>query len=370
MKLKFSLLLLLGAFKQFAFAQIDNSMLSQNIAVHETDSGKLGFTLDVFNYMRNTEYFNNIELGRTLFGYQVSPALHYQVNKHVKIQGGAFIRHDFGGEIPFTTVLPTFTLKTSYNHFHMLLGTLEGATAHQIIEPMFDIARAIENRVENGFQLKYVTDKTFFDTWVNWEKFIERKSPHKEMVTTGLNYTQLVTPVKNKFKVHLIGQGMLSHTGGQIDKDTVTELTVQINYTFGFKLAHDLRKNEQVSLEGYYLVYNALSPSSKWDYNNGAALYGHVGYKYQGFHAMLSFFYSHNYVSPRGTAIYQGQSIDRPTYFTSSRTLLIPRIMYNKKLFNQLQTSARIEPVVDLDNSIFDYSFSFYLSYQLEKIFR
>ncbi|MFZ4796880.1 MAG: hypothetical protein ACOYMA_05260 [Bacteroidia bacterium] len=349
-------------------AQVNNSYLNQSISVNEADSGKFGFSATVFNYLRNTEYFNEIELGRTLFGYQVIPSLSYQPNRNIKIQAGVFVRNDFGGE---TSVIPTFTVKTKYKDLEMLFGTLEGATSHQIIEPMFDIARNIEHPLENGFQLKYQKPKTYLDIWINWEKFIERGSPYKEQFTAGINYTQLLNKPNNNFKVYTVLQGMLSHAGGQIDADWVNKLTMRANYALGFKTSYEITKNQKVVFDTYWLGYKDTGDTLVFKYkDNGAAFYSNISYQYSNLQFMLSYFESSYFISPRGTAIYQCQSIDNPAYKTYGRSLIIPRIMYNKTLFNQLQMSARFEPVVDIQNHIFDYSYSFYLKYYFEKTFR
>lgn len=349
-------------------AQIDNSFLNQTITVNKADSGKFGFSATVFNYMRNTEYFNNIELGRTLFGYQISPSFSYQPTGNIKIQAGVFVRNDFGGE---TTVTPTFTVKTKYKDLEMLLGTLEGATSHQIIEPMFDIARTIEHRLENGFQLKYQKPKTFLDVWLNWEKFIERGSPFKEQFTAGLNYTQLLNNTAHKFKVYTVLQGMLSHAGGQIDADLVNKLTMRANYALGLKTSYEITKKQKVVFDAYLLGYKDTGDTLVFKHqDDGAAVYSNISYQYRNLQFMLSYFESSYFISPRGTAIYQCQSIDNPKYVTGSRSLIIPRIIYNKTLFNQLQMSARFEPVIDIQTHIFDYSYSFYLKYYFEKTFR
>jgi hypothetical protein len=350
------------------FAQVDNNFLNQAITVNKADSGKFGFSATVFNYMRNTEYFNNIELGRTLFGYQTSPSFSYQPSSNIKIQAGVFVRNDFGGKV---TVLPTFTLKTKHKNLEMLFGTLEGATSHQIIEPMFDIARTIEQRLENGFQLKYQKPKTFIDVWLNWDKFIERGSPFKEQFTAGLNYAQLLNNTDHKFKVYSVLQVMLSHSGGQIDADLVNKLTMRANYALGVKTSYEFTKKQKVFFDAYLLGYKDTGDTLVFkNKDNGAAVYSNISYQYSNLQFMLSYFKSSYFISPRGTAIYQCQSIDNLTYKTAGRNLIIPRIIYNKTLFNQLQMSARIEPVIDIQTSIFDYSYSFYLKYYFEKTFR
>jgi hypothetical protein len=59
------------------FGQLNNQFISDKITLNETDSNRWGISVSSFNYMRNTEYFNDIELGRTLFGYQLNPSLIY-----------------------------------------------------------------------------------------------------------------------------------------------------------------------------------------------------------------------------------------------------------------------------------------------------
>ncbi|MFA9214380.1 MAG: hypothetical protein ACEQSR_11125 [Candidatus Methylacidiphilales bacterium] len=364
------LLLILLVVVNNAWAQVDNSFLSEPININKNDSNQFGFSTFVFNYMRNTEYFNKVELGRTLFGNQIMPSFHYQPNGNIKLQAGVFVRNDFDGETSFTQVIPTFTLKTKYQNFEMLFGTLEGATSHRIIEPMFDIARAIENRIENGFQIKYLTEKTFLDGWINWEKFIERGSPHKEKFTAGFNYTHELNNPKNRFKVYSILQGMLSHAGGQIDKDSVNPLTMQANYSIGFKTIYQISKKQKISYDAYYLGYKDTGDSTAIPFNQGFAVFSNLSYQYSGLQLMCSYFASGNFISPRGTAIYQGNSIDFKNYYPRNRELVFLRLFYNKVIFNQIKMSARFEPVFDLANPIFDYSYSFYLSYHFDKNFK
>jgi hypothetical protein len=354
----------------FSVAQLDNKFLQDKIDVITNDSNRLGLSLSTFNYMRNTEYYSKIEVGRTLFGYQLNPSLYYQVNPNIKLQAGVFLRNDFGAENTYTSIAPTFTLKAQKNNFSMLFGTLEGALSHRIIEPMFDVSRVIENRLENGFQLKYNSQRTFFDTWINWEKFIERGSPYKEQLTTGgsLQFDVFGSKAKGKdWHVLLISQIMLSHQGGQIDKDTVNLLYVKMNTAAGLRISKSFSNQyvKEIRLEPYFLLYKENS-SSGMPFDNGTAMYLNtfVDTKHVGF--MLSYWNSQNFIAPRGTAIYQPQSIDKPSYFTPNykRELLFLRILYEKPLYNNLYMTARLEPFYDFASTSLDYSYSFYLSYK------
>ena len=353
-----------------SIAQLDNKYLQDKIDINASDSNRLGLSLNAFNYMRNTEYYSKIEVGRTLFGYQLNPSLYYQVNPYIKLQAGVFLRNDFGAENTYTAIAPTFTLIAQKNNFSMLFGTLEGALSHRIVEPMFDIARVIENRVENGFQVKYNSQRTFFDTWINWEKFIERGSPYKEQLTTGgsLMFDVFDSKAKGKdWNILLISQIMLSHRGGQIDKDTVNQLYVKMNAAAGLRISKSFSNQfiKELRLEPYYLIYKENS-SSGMPFDNGNAMYfnAFVDTKHLGF--MLSYWNSQNFIAPRGTAIYQAQSIDKPNYFSANyrRELLFLRILYEKPLYNKLYLTARLEPFYDFATTSLDYSYSFYLSYK------
>ena len=361
--------------KYVAFAQLDNTYLQDKININPSDSNRLGVSVNVFNYMRNTEYFNKIEVGRTLFGYQLNPSLFYQANPYVKLQAGIFLRNDFGGENPYTFAAPTYTVKAQKNNFSFLFGTLESALSHRMIEPMFDVARVIENRLENGFQVKYVSDNIFFDTWINWEKFIERGSPFKEQLTTGANFDYTLFNPKTtntKWNISIINQVMLSHRGGQIDKDSINKLYVKINTATGFRLSKKYTNHfiKELRFEPYLLLYKENS-SSGMPFDNGLAYYinGFVDTKYLG--VMLSYWNAQNFIAPQGTAVYQAQSIDNAAYFSPSnkRELFFVRFLYQKPLYDKLYMTARFEPFYDFKTTDIDYSYSFYVSYKMDNGF-
>jgi hypothetical protein len=350
------------------FGQIDNSYLHTPISINSADSNCVGFSAAINNNMRNTEYFNKIELGRTLFGYQINPTLWYQPLANLKIQAGVFLQNDFGSEKSFTQVIPTFTLKTKFNQLEMLFGTLEGASAHNMIEPIFDIARNLEKRIENGFQLKYNSPKNYVDVWIDWEKFIERGDNHKEKFTAGLHYHYLLNQQDSKLKIFGIVQGILAHTGGQIDKDTINKLTMRSNLALGIKASYKIKPHKTLDLHTYLIGYNDTGDTLINNTQQGYASYSHLNYQVKNIHFMISYFNGNNFLAPVGTQIYKSQSIDNVNYFTKNRNLIIPRIMYNKLLMNELKMSLRFEPIIDLQNPYFDYSYSFYLSYNIDKV--
>lgn len=353
------------------WAQLDNQYVSDRIQLNQTDSNHWGITLNNFNYLRNTEYFNDIEVGRTLFGYQLNPSLFIQPTEHVKLQAGVFIRSDFGGYPVYTQILPTFSLKLNYNHTSFIFGTLEGALAHRLYEPLFDINSAIERRIENGFQLKHESERNFLDVWLNWEQFIERGSPYKEQFTAGLNYTPVMLDNETGFTLSVPLQGTAFHRGGQIDTDTSNMIMV-FNGAVGLEAKQQFETGFLRSLKAdvVSVYYQENTNSGYFPYRNGqgqmANLYAESA---MGLGLMLSYWKGYQYIAPRGTTLYQSVSLDNPGLTRANRELIFVRFLYHKTLASNLYLSARLEPVYDVKASLLDFSYSLYISYSLQQGF-
>jgi hypothetical protein len=362
-----AVLLLLGT---TLFAQIDNQLISDRISLAPADSGKWGLSFSNFNYMRNTEYFNDIEVGRTLFGYQLNPSLFIQPNDHVKIQAGVFVQSDFGGSPSYTKVLPTFSVKINHNNTSFIFGTLEGALAHRMYEPLFDINSAIERRLENGFQLKHESKRTFFDLWINWEKFIERGSPHKEQFTAGINYTPVLGETESGFSASLPLQANAFHRGGQIDTDT-SNLLMVFNAAAGITLKQTIANSfvKHISLDMAVFNFMENSHSGYLPYRNGKGFMWNLSTSSSNLTFMLSYWKGNDFISPRGTALYQSVSLDNPGLTQSNRQLIFVRFLYAKPLSDGLNLSARFEPFYDIKSAAIEYSYSLYISYQLSQNF-
>jgi hypothetical protein len=354
------------------FAQLDNSLISDKITLNSSDSNTWGLSFQNFNYLRNTEYFNDIEVGRTLFGYQLNPSLFIQPNSRLKLQAGVFVQSDFGGNPGYNKILPTFSLKIGTgkkNTARFIFGTLEGALAHRLIEPLFDVNTAITNRMENGAQFKVETQKSFMDVWINWEKFIERGSPSKEQFTAGFSLNQRIYESENGTYLSLVDQIIAHHRGGQIDTDT-TNMTMQFNGALGLQLGR-LSKGivDEWRIDGYVTTYRENTNSGYFPYREGTGIYSNVFVRKGAWGIMGSYWQGDKWIAPRGTTLYSSVSLDKPGYTQPSRQLIFIRFLYNKSLADGLNLSARLEPVYNIQASILDFSYSMYLSYKLNQRF-
>ncbi|MES2779583.1 MAG: hypothetical protein V4651_06750 [Bacteroidota bacterium] len=355
------------------FAQLDNALISDKITLNTSDSNTWGLTFNNFNYLRNTEYFNDIEVGRTLFGYQLNPSLFIQPNDHLKLQAGVFVQSDFGGNPGYNKILPTFSLKTTFgksNAGSFIFGMLEGALAHRLIEPLFDVNTAITNRIENGAQFKVETKKSFVDVWINWEKFIERGSPFKEQFTSGISAHEKLFEKDNGLYLAIPCQIIAHHSGGQIDTDT-SNMTMQVNSAIGLQLGQVSLKGwiNEWRIDGYVTEYRESTNSGYFPYREGSGINANVFVRKGSFGIIGSFWQGDKWIAPRGTALYSSVSLDKPAYTEPTRQLIFVRFLYNRSLADGLNLSARLEPVYDVKSSLLDFSYSLYLSYKLDQRF-
>lgn len=353
---------------QLTFAQINNTFLSDKTLVNPNDSNTWGFTISNFNYLRNTEYFNTIESGRTLFGYQLHPQLYVQPFTNVKLKAGLFAQSDFGATPTINRVLPTFsiTFVNAKQTESFTFGTLDGALAHRLIEPLFDINSAIERRIENGAQFKSQRERLFVDSWINWERFIERGSPYKEQFTAGFNMTPTVFKTQSRFEVTTPLQVLAFHRGGQIDVDT-SNMLMQVNAAIGVDVSAPFAQFWKWQASCYYAHYQESSNSGYMPYRNGNGVFLNAALTRKNITLMASYWQGNQWIAPRGTALYQSVSIDQPGVVQPNRELLFMRFLYAKSLRDNLHIVARIEPVYDMQASLLDFSYSLYLVYHFDK---
>ena len=346
-------------------AQTNNAVLSDKIKLQTADSGKFLFELKTNSYFRNTEYFNPIELGRTLLGYQLQPMLAYQLNKHVKIQTGVYLRRDFGASEVFTELQPVFSIKAKKGVFSLIFGTLEGALSHGFCEPLFDVNRYIERRNEEGIQFKIQNQQTFIDLFIDWNRYITRASNDQEKFVVGLHAKRNVLGKDSRFKIISDVQVVGKHHGGQIGTNA-DPVTMRWNTALGIRFEQG-RTRHNGFFDFSYLTYSEPDKTGLWPSSSGNAIFTNLGVQQGAWTLSSSIFFGNNFLAPLGTPIYASQSIEDPTIYHAERKLCYLRLLYEKPLMkSQVKTSFRLEPVYDLNKDVLDYSYSLYLVYQFK----
>jgi hypothetical protein len=162
-----------------ASAQVDYPVFKQRQFINPEDSNKLSLNIYNLNYLHNTEYFTDIPLSGTLFGYQLIPELQYQPTSRFTIKAGIYLQKEFGRK-EYTSLLPTFSVKYQAKHSSYILGNLEGNINHHFVDPIYDDKLIIKEKLENGFQFLVDTKPYNHDFYINWRTAIHFGDPFKE----------------------------------------------------------------------------------------------------------------------------------------------------------------------------------------------
>lgn len=366
--LKITLLSIVFLLKSQLIAQVDNKALFNEIKLNEEDTSKIVLSISNLNFLKNNEYFNKIATGYTFFGSSLNPKIAYIPNKYMRIEGGIFLRKDFGNP-NFTIIAPTLSLKLQKNGYSFIFGNLEGALTHQLIEPLFNYERAISNPLENGLQFKINKKKVWLDSWIDWELQEYQNSNFQEHIGAGLSSKITVFEPNDVFKIQLPVQAFIFHHGGQIDIDTSALLSLG-NVASGLNFCIDLSKHNgiisSILSNNYFVGYKDMSTSKKQPYKLGSGKYFNltVQTKYN-IGIMASYWQGEKYIARHGGLLYPSISSIYGSNFTEqNRKLIILRFLYLKEILPSLYLDVRFEPYKDLNNNISEFSYSVFISYK------
>lgn len=346
-----------------AMGQLPNDAFIWRDSISSSDEKSLDLNLSILGFTKNNEYFNPIADGYTLFGSQFHPEISYTVNSQFKIEGGIYLRDDWANP-GVEKVVPTLTLRAKYSGIEVVMGVLDGALNHGLIEPLYDFERVLDDRIEQGLQFKLAnSEKISMDIWVEWENMIYPGDVDQEEVFGGISIVKNLG--KSSFSIPV--QLLIYHQGGQIDLNPAP-LKTMTNLALGL-----VRKDE---LSGfltswdnsvYFVHYKDFSFTKVQSFDKGHGWYANTMVTLRNdFKLMLSYWSGHQFIGLQGGEIYPSvtSKFKNPGYSTPSRNLLILRIMHDIQLGKGIFLTTRIEPFFDFDGSRVDFSHGFYLQYR------
>ena len=347
-----------------ANAQIDYPVFKKKIEINPADSQKLSLNIYNLNYIYNTEYFTNIPLSGTLFGYQLIPEIKYQPSSRFVVKGGIYLQKEFGRK-GYTSLLPTFSVKYKAKNSSYILGTLEGNTNHGFIEPIYDYKLLLNERLENGFQF-FVNSKIYdHDFYINWRRAIHLGDPFKEEFDIGY-IAKINLLANNKIEIKLPIQLLYSHKGGQIDTSSAP-LTSIVNDAVGLSLIYNVgnRFLQKMVLDNYYVNYKDISGTKVQPFNEGNAYLSHLLFKFKYFDLDLRYWNSKGFINPRGNSLFSSVSEKYIGLTEEHRHLLLASLIYDKELFHNGNFNFRFSPYYDFVEKKLEYSYEMYFTYRL-----
>ena len=347
-----------------AKAQLENKIFRQDDSLYAKDTQSVYLQVELLNYLRNTEYFDIIEKGQTLFGSALQVNLQYQVYKNLVLKAGIQTRQDYGST-GFVAVQPVLCL-TLYKHkWRHNFGMMQGTTNYGFIEPMYNIDRAITNRIENGIQSIYTGKTLKHINFLVWNEPTYRTTLNQERFTTGFTSEKTFLK-KNGWFASLPIQGTLAHRGGQLNSNP-NPIYTRINISAGLKLNYQFESGFKIRTENYWLGSGDFSPTITQPYKNGAASWHTLSFQYKGWELMGNYWAGREYQSPVGTAIYNNYNLYDNYEHRQVRHMVMTRLMYTQQLNENTAFDFRFEPFYDVEYGQIQYSYSVYLKLNLNK---
>ncbi|MCX2744736.1 hypothetical protein OO013_12710 [Mangrovivirga sp. M17] len=346
-------------------SQIDNSAFLSTGP--DSVDQKIYLGINTTGYFKNNEYFNDIVEGYTLFGYNLIVKGGYQFNDNLNFEAGGFFRWDFGNE-DFRTVLPYFKINYQWEKNTLTFGNINGWLAHQYIEPLYEFENFITNNPELGIQYLRKGNWYDLDIWVDWQNMIYPLDSAKEEIAGGLIFDGKIVN-KNSFSLSIPLQFKVYHRGGQIDISNASLIT-RTNFAFGLKTNWKLSEAsvlKEIETSAFYVTFNDNSGTELLPFNDGNGIFLNASVRSNNFgQFLLSYWNGNDFYSYQGGRLYQSLATEYGTPgYIEDRELIFLRYGYDLEIAKNSYLTLRGEPLYDLNNKSFEYSFALYFNLKL-----
>jgi hypothetical protein len=356
-------------------AQLPNQALNWPTPFDSASVKKLGFRFNALGFVKNNEYFGPIADGYTLWAYQLNPQLTYQPAQGVLLAGGIFLQKNFGDPDFVQTIVPTFSIQFERRNWLYRFGTLDGATSHRLIEPLYNFERLLRARVENGLQVTHQTNRSFFDLWVSYPQNTLPGYTRQEQFWGGISGEWQVASgkwlttnrnVEPHFSLTTPIQLTAFHEGGQNLAVTATVRTA-INGAAAMSLSWQSAQKQAFMQGGRFDLYGTFYTETADASFSGTGFYPNLRLDMRPFSVLFSYWNGHTYRAEYGGDLYQSYS----RFFGSSRIeprrrLLIVRFLRDFDIADGLTATVRFEPHYDFGNGLFEHSEAVYLTYRFK----
>ncbi|NLI24081.1 MAG: hypothetical protein GX419_05195 [Bacteroidales bacterium] len=345
------------------YSQVSDPFFRQGDFAPPSDSGALTLRLNSTAFFRNNEYFNPLYKGYTLIGIHLTPVLEWKADQHVSFFGGFHVLK-YSGQEQVKKIFPVISLQTNLNdRISLMAGTIRGAGEHRLPEALYGTERNLNEVLEDGIQIRYVSPACFSDVWLQWDRFLERYEDNQERLTFG--YSGWLTG-------H-IGQGrqeirfplyiLATHRGGQID---VSHLPIQTLFHYGgggyvsFSTDHSLI---QKFTAGFTAIgFSDVSPTSQLPMKKGYAVFPSVSLSGSGIEWENGFWLAEDFYAPKGDPIFWSWAFDKDQY-QQSRRMLVSRLFIGKQISPYLIIGLRGDFFYDIYFKDPDYSYGLFLRF-------
>jgi hypothetical protein len=340
-------------------------------------AGQLSLNLRSLAFFKNNEYTVPAFVqdksawieGYTLTGFFFQPELVYKPSEKVSLRaGGHFLK--YSGMNAFSTIRPVFsTMVELGENTSLTLGTLSGSDDHRLFDPHFNKERIYNAFVEDGIQVKTITNRIYNDSWISWENTIFKGDKNREVFTAGESFRYTSPVFAGSLNISLPIQLLFRHYGGQIS-DYPEPVETFVNLATGLKLGFLPSGNKFGKLSAEYVHYfNRTLPGRESDIvKDGYASYMGINWVYGNFNYTSSYWMARNFYAPMGNGIFASVNDFNSELIFRKRELFVNSIAFNLFPDSFIKLFLGVDTYYDIHAKKLDYAATVHLD--LEKLIR
>ncbi len=350
----------------FAYTQNFKTQPLKNAITSWKDSASLHFEFTNTNFFKNNEYSNNILNGYTLIGFNATPKLSYYLSGNTKITGGINLLKYFGKE-NFHEIKPVFRIHRKFNpQLSLIIGSIDNSNCHALTRPLYHPEILLKDPTEYGLQFLFQNRRFDIDLWLDWQRFITKKSDFQEEFITGISSESRLLTQNAPIEVYIPFQMLIKHKGGQIgdqEQPVSTISNAAIGVGARLPIATD---NNFLQFENFITGYNKITDKSNEPFNKGAGLYSKLKLRINAFDFNFSYWRGSKFITIAGDPIYQSYSL-KENEKLPEKEILEAGLRYTQN-FPHSKFTVNFKGLYDLMNNSPDYYVGLYLYVDFDRI--
>lgn len=345
-----------------AQAQLNNRIFELQKAPLAENGWHAG--IQSLGFVRHNQFHSFVSDAYTLAGFQLHPYAFFQANENLRLDIGVFALRDFGIE-GFRNVSPTFSITYMEPGVRLILGNLDGALHHRLIEPLQSFERLIDRRQETGLQFSFENSRIFSDSWIDWRKMSRPADPLGANWLAGQNLDIMLLD-DGEWSFGLPFQLTLQHFA-PVGLDPEPTPRRFLHYSLGGRLAWKGGEDEflqRFRFESFW-VFQRLNENEIYPNDRGQGIYLNLAFENKAIDLLLNYWNGRDYVNPEGGPLFGSVPLrgHMPASYEEERELIFVRFLKDIKLQDGLGLSLRWEPVFDRQRKSWDYTLGFFMTY-------
>lgn len=316
------------------------------------DSSKYNFYIRAAGFFHNNEFFSTDEEGYTLIGNFLQPAFRLRLNNELSLTAGIHMLK-YHGQNGFNQAEPLFNISYSFSPGgNLLIGSYNGGDRLGLPEELYARELEFTRQLMNGILIDYSASGFTTRTWLDWESFIERGDPFREVFTFGFAGSYDFISDENKsFRIPLFF--LVNHKGGQINNSNLpVETIADLSSGIIFETSLDNRLFPKVSFRGMGFLENDVVNDE-----DGFALLGQVEGKNELLALAAGYFYGNHWESIHGNPLLFSGDANTVNH----KNMILLKAGIGKVLGSGNSISLRFEGYYDIGIKKFQYTYGIYL---------